>query len=101
MFYWIYGYPATATALFVAVLVAATCIAILVSHRFFLSWIHRKERANDMVAFALSSFSVLYGLLVGLLALATYQNFSTVPEISNKEASNLATLYRPRLRSRL
>jgi hypothetical protein len=35
MFYWIYGYPATATALFVAVLVAATCIAILVSHRFF------------------------------------------------------------------
>jgi Zn-dependent protease with chaperone function len=100
MFYWIYGYPATATALFVAVLVAATCIAILVSHLFFL-WIQRKERANDMVAFALSSFSVLYGLLVGLLALATYQNFSTVREISNKEASNLATLYRPRLRSRL
>jgi Metallo-beta-lactamase superfamily len=36
MFYWMYDYSATAmAALFVAVFVAATCIAILVSHRFF------------------------------------------------------------------
>ena len=95
MFYWIYDYPAPhMAALFSAVFAAATCIAILFSHRFLLSWIHRKERANDMVAFALSSFSVLYGLLVGLLALATYQNFSTVRDITNKEASNLTALYR-------
>ncbi len=67
MFYWIYDYPALyMAALFSAVFVAATCLAILFFHRFLLSWIHHKERANDMVSFALSSFSVLYGILVGL-----------------------------------
>jgi hypothetical protein len=95
MFYWIYDYPAWCMAgLFSAVFVAATCLATLLCHRFLHSWIHRKERTNEMVNFALSSFSVLYGLLVGLLALATYQDFSTMREITDKEASNLTALYR-------
>jgi hypothetical protein len=47
-----------------------------------------------MVGFALSSFSVLYGLLVGLLAVAAYQNFSSVADIVDKEASSLGALYR-------
>ena len=47
-----------------------------------------------MVGFAFSSFSVLYGLLVGLLAVAAYQNFAGVSDIVTKEASSLAALYR-------
>ena len=47
-----------------------------------------------MVGLALSSFSVFYGLLVGLVAVAAYQNFSTVGDIVDKEASSLAALYR-------
>ena len=47
-----------------------------------------------MVGFALSSFSVLYGLLVGLLAVAAYRNFSGVADIVDKEASSLGALYR-------
>jgi hypothetical protein len=47
-----------------------------------------------MVGFALSSFSVLYGLLLGLLAVAAYQNFSSLSDIVTKEAASLAALYR-------
>jgi hypothetical protein len=47
-----------------------------------------------MVGFALSSFSVLYGLLVGLLAVAAYQDFSSVGDLVNKEASSLGALFR-------
>jgi hypothetical protein len=37
---------------------------------------------------------VLYGLLVGLLAVAAYQNFSSVSDIVTKEASSLGALFR-------
>ena len=95
MFYWIYAYPSLYIgALFAVVSVAVTLLSILVVRRFFHPWIHTDERANDMVGFALSSFSVLYGLLVGLLAVAAYQNFSSVNDIVNKEASSLGALFR-------
>ena len=47
-----------------------------------------------MVGVALSNFFVLYGILLGLLAVATYQNYSTVGDIVDKEASSLSALYR-------
>ncbi len=37
---------------------------------------------------------MLYALLVGLLTVADYQNFSTAREFAEKEASSLAALYR-------
>jgi lipid-A-disaccharide synthase-like uncharacterized protein len=95
MFYWIYAYPSLYIgALFAVVSVAVTVLSILVVRRFFHPWIHTDERANDMVGFALSSFSVLYGLLVGLLAVAAYQNFSSVSDIVTKEASSVGALFR-------
>ncbi|HUI22356.1 MAG TPA: hypothetical protein VLZ74_15090 [Methylocella sp.] len=47
-----------------------------------------------MVGFALSSFSTIYGILLGLIAVASYQNFAAVTELVTKEASTLAALYR-------
>jgi len=47
-----------------------------------------------MVGIALSSFIVLYGLLLGLLAVTTYQNFFNIKDIVDKEASSMAALYR-------
>ena len=95
MFYWIYDYPSlNIGALFGVVFVAATWLSILFIRLSFHSWIHGEKRANDMVGFALSSFSVLYGLLVGLLAVAAYQNFSNVSDLVTKESSNLGALYR-------
>jgi hypothetical protein len=58
------------------------------------SWIHRETRANEMVGFALSSFFVLFGLLLGLVAVATYQNYASVGDNVDKEATAIAALYR-------
>jgi hypothetical protein len=95
MFYWIYEYPAWIIAgLFAAVFVGTTWLAVFVFRRFLKSWIHSDRPANDMVGFMFSGFSVLYGLLVGLQAVAAYQNFASVSDIVTKEASSLAALYR-------
>lgn len=95
MFYWIYDHPSSQIgALFGFVFVVATWLATAVFRRFFHSWFHSERRANEMVGFALSSFSVFYGILVGLLAVAAYQNFGNVADVVTKEASSLSALYR-------
>jgi len=55
---------------------------------------HREIRANEMVGSALSSFLVLFSLPLGLVAVATYQNYPSVGDIVDKEASSVAALYR-------
>ena len=81
-------------ALFVAVFVTVAWIGTVVVRKTLHSWVHREPRANEMVGFALSSFLVLYGLLLGLLAVAAYQNYATVSDIVDKEASSIAALDR-------
>jgi Protein of unknown function (DUF4239) len=95
MFYRIYDYPILYMGAFFAfVFVAFAWLGLLPVRAYVRRWIHTEKRANDMVGFTLSSFSVLYGLLLGLLAVAAYQNFSSVSDIVNKEASLIAALYR-------
>lgn len=95
MMYWIYDYPSREIGLlFCAVFLAVTWIGIFLIRATIHSWIHQDGRTNEMVGIALSSFFVLFGLLLGLLAVATYQNYSTVGDIVDKEASSMAALYR-------
>jgi hypothetical protein len=54
----------------------------------------RDPRNNDFVAQATAGFSLFYGLLLGLLAVAAYQNFDEVRKNVFAEASHLASLYR-------
>jgi hypothetical protein len=95
MMYWIYEYPAWVIGLLVCgTLVAFTWAGIFLTRVTVHSWLHREKRANEMVGLALSSYFVLFGLLLGLLAVATYQNYASVGDIVTKEASSLAALYR-------
>jgi hypothetical protein len=54
----------------------------------------RDSRINEMVAHTTSGFSLLYGQLLGLLAVAAYQNFDDVRKSVFAESSDLASLYR-------
>jgi len=95
MMYWIYDYPGWVIGLlFCGTLVAFTWVGIFLTRATVHSWLHREKRANEMVGLALSSYFVLFGLLLGLLAVATYQNFANVGDIVTNEASSLAALYR-------
>ena len=45
--------------------------------------LRRQVGANDLVSYTSSWFSLLYGLLLGLLSVATYQNYTPDPEPSS------------------
>jgi hypothetical protein len=95
MFYWIYDLPTwTVAALFAATFVGLSWFgAIFICP--LLRLIFRKQAGwNDIVGYFLSFFSVIYGLLLGLLAVATYQNLSDVDKAVALEATALASLYR-------
>ena len=95
MMYWIYDYPSWIIGpLFVATFIAVTWIGIFLTRATVHGWLHRDEHANEMVGSALSNYFVLFGILLGLLAVATYQNYATVGDIVDKEASSLSALYR-------
>jgi len=51
-------------------------------------------RLNEILGDFLQYFGVIYGLLLGLLAVATYQNHTDVEKAVSSEASSLAALYR-------
>jgi hypothetical protein len=95
MMYWIYDYPSWFIGLlFCVTFVAFTWMGIFLTRVTVHSWLHQEKRANEMVGLALSSYFVLFGLLLGLVAVATYQNYSNVSDIVDNEASSLAALYR-------
>jgi hypothetical protein len=95
MMYWIYDYPPWIIGpLFVATFIAVTWIGIFLTRATVHTWLHRDEHANEMVGSALGNYFVLFGILLGLLAVATYQNYATVGDIVDKEASSLSALYR-------
>ena len=54
----------------------------------------REPHINDLVAQATAGFSLFYGLLLGLLAVAAYQNFDEVRRSVFAEAATLGSLYR-------
>src|SRR4029078_8126454 len=56
--------------------------------------VHHQPGLNEILGDYLQYFGVIYGLLLGLLAVATYQNHTDVEKAVANEASSLAALYR-------
>ena len=55
---------------------------------------------NEILGDFLQYFGVIYGLLLGLLAVSTYQNHSDTEKAVGNEASSLAALYQVLLPTR-
>ena len=79
-------------ALFCIGFVALAWIGVLACRPRAHGWIHGRRNANDMIGFTLASFSTLYGILLGLIAVEAYQDFAAVKDVLSKEALTLATL---------
>ncbi|MGH6736475.1 MAG: hypothetical protein ACRECX_10415 [Methyloceanibacter sp.] len=77
----------------------ATFLAVFWLGAVFLSpilkpWVHRDSNLNSILANCLSYFGVTYGLLLGLLAVGAYENFSDAEKAVADEAAAVLALYR-------
>ncbi len=54
----------------------------------------REGSGGDIVEVTLNGFSLLYGILLGLLAVGAYENLDNMEKIVSREASAISVLYR-------
>jgi hypothetical protein len=95
MFYWIYDIPTSILGgLFAAAFVGFFWVGCVLLRPFLRVFVRARHGTNEIVGHVLSCFCVFYGLLLGLLAVAAYQNFSQVEFAVSQEASSLVALYR-------
>jgi hypothetical protein len=80
-------------ALFCLGSLGVTWLGVLLFQRLVHRWIHGRRNANEMIRLTLASFSTLYGILLGLIAVEAYQDFSAVGDVVSKEALAIAALH--------
>jgi hypothetical protein len=95
MFYWIYDISNG----FLAVLMCVVCVGytwlgLLALRPLIRKWLGPEPGENEFVSYFLSAYGVFYGLMLGLIAVATYQNYSDVDSKVAKEVTSIAALYR-------
>src|SRR5215467_15139834 len=95
MFYWIYDLPTyTVVFLFVAVFVIFNWFGVIFIRPFLRIFFRKQDGTNEVIGYVLSVFSVMYGLLVGMLAIVAYQALSNAQDVADREAASIAALYR-------
>jgi hypothetical protein len=57
-------------------------------------FVGRRDNTNEILGYILSCYCVFYGLLIGLVAVAAYQNYTMVETAVAHEAAALEALYR-------
>jgi hypothetical protein len=93
--FWIYEIPTWLLCFLIIgpILLFSTTVLILrrtwIYHRFRLS-----DDTNDGINGYFSAMGVLYGLLLGLIAVSSWENLEYVGTLANKEATSVAQLYR-------
>lgn len=95
MLFWLYDLPLPLMAvLFCLPSLAFTWGGLLLLRPRVRRWLGPEPGANDMASTFLSAYGVFYGLMLGLIAVATYQNFADVETAVQREAAAVAGLYR-------
>lgn len=77
----------------VALTVGATWVGILFVKPFLRLLVGGEANVNEVIGYATSVFSLFYGLLVGLLAVAAYQNAERIEQAVYAEASRINIFY--------
>lgn len=92
---WVYNvHPAMVVGAIVLGFVAICWFGIFALRPVVKHLVQRQPGLNETVGDFLQYFGVIYGLLLGLLAVATYQNLSDAEKTVGNEAAALGALYR-------
>ena len=83
MLYWLYDMPTLlAVALFAVFFMGVCWIGIILLSPRLVPLVHQQPGLNEILGDYLQYFGVIYGLLLGLLAVATYLSQPPVPGVS-------------------
>jgi hypothetical protein len=94
-FYWVYNLSNTKFFfLVIIVFVLFSLLGAFIFSRWFEKSLNLTKETNNIVSIFLSLSGVVYGVSLGLIAVATFENYSTVESKVDAEASSLAGLYR-------
>ncbi len=95
MFTWLYDIPIWSGFLIITgVSVLLTCGGIWLLRPFVHKVFGPEPGRNEQVTMVLTVGGVFYGLLLGLVAAATYQAFDAAQDLVSSEAAAISTLYR-------
>ena len=93
--YWVYGLPTWLFGALTVLAIAAVGLAGLYVTRGWVRRLHHVDHShNDIVGFYLAAVTVLYGITVGLLAIATWTAYSDAQAKVDHEAIAPGGLYR-------
>ena len=94
-FYWVYD---ISNVKFFFLVISFFIFFSLLGAFLFSKWFEKKlnltKETNNIVSIFLSLSGVVYGVTLGLIAVATFENYSGVETMVDTEASSLAGLYR-------
>ncbi len=92
---WIYDLPTWLLALLiVAVFMVVSIGGLLLSRHYVTNHLVFSREINDAVNYFGSAIAALYSVTLGLIAVASWANFSTVGGLVSKEAATIGVLYR-------
>jgi hypothetical protein len=91
---WIYDLPNWASFLLIVGSTLAVGLIGLFGLRDWVSRLHEVQNHNEVVSYFLASAVLFYGVMVGLIAVGVWQQFSSTDEKVALEASSLAAVYR-------
>lgn len=92
---WIYDLPTWLFALLtVAVFLTVSIVGLLFSRHFITKRLLFSREINDAVNYFGTAIAALYSVTLGLIAVASWSNFSGVAALVSKEASTIGVLYR-------
>ncbi len=94
-FYWIYDLPNwLLCSLMVATIVGLSLAGLFITRPFVRRLLGGSSQHNDLVSYFLSAMGVFYGLALGLIAVATWEDYTEVDAVVTAEAAALSSLYR-------
>jgi hypothetical protein len=93
--YWIYDLPNwLLCALIVLIFVSLALAGLFISRPLVGRLVGSSSKHNDIVSFFFAGLGVFYGLAMGLIAVATWENYTEIDGVVSTEAAAAASLYR-------
>lgn len=93
--FWIYDIPNWLLFLLILfVFGSVSLVGLLLTRPIVRRLLDGSSKHNDVISYCFAAVGVLYGLMLGLIAVGTWQNFSDADAKAAKEANSLGALYR-------